>query len=205
MSSATRNRVVVGVVLVGLAAGGGIAYSRLALHHGSSATTATGAAVPTGAPAAPGTTTPAAATPTRPAGVAAPSSSGVRAVSSPTSRPVETDPPAVVATDPPVAHSGAAVQVVVPSAEWDATSSSVQASAYVSGVVESDGTCTLVLTQGARRATSEIPAVPDATTTSCGVVAVPGDQLAPGTWQAVVTYRSPSSSGTSKPTTVVVP
>jgi hypothetical protein len=88
---------------------------------------------------------------------------------------------------------------------WVASPAGVEVGAYVAGVAESGGTCTLTLTSGAGSATAEVPAEPDAASTSCPTLTVPGSKLSSGTWSAVVTYESPSISGKSAPVTVVVP
>ena len=49
------------------------------------------------------------------------------------------------------------------------------AGGYVSGVIEDGGVCTLTLTQGSSSVTVEGPAMPDATTTVCGGLVVPGE------------------------------
>src|SRR3954462_3769067 len=78
---------------------------------------------------------------------------------------------------------------------WVASPAGVEVGAYVAGVAESGGTCTLTLTSGAGSATAEVPAEPDAASTSCPTLTVPGSKLSSGTWSAVVTYESPSISG----------
>jgi hypothetical protein len=81
----------------------------------------------------------------------------------------------------------------------------VEVGAYLAGVAESGGTCTLTLTGVAGTATAQVTAEPDAASTSCPTLAVPGAELSSGTWSAVVSYASPSTSGTSDPVDVVVP
>lgn len=90
-------------------------------------------------------------------------------------------------------------------ADWDGGAGVVEASGFVSDVVEAGGTCTLTLTQGAAQVQASSSAEPDATTTNCGRITVPGAQLAAGTWQAVLTYRSPTSHGTAAAMNVSVP
>ena len=123
----------------------------------------------------------------------------------PTTVAPETDP-TVVATDPPVTRAPDADSVVmVTYAVWEPASSAVEEGSFVQGVVESGGTCTLTLTKGETVVTESAPAEPDATTTSCGGIAVQGSRLSSGTWSAVVSYESATTSGSSDVTEVAVP
>jgi hypothetical protein len=123
----------------------------------------------------------------------------------PTTAAPEPDPTGV-ATDSPVAtEADGDVSVLITYADWDASSATVQAGATVSGVIEDGGTCTLELSSGASTVSASVTAVADAASTSCGRLEVPRAQLSPGTWQAVVSYRSASATGSSDPTEVVVP
>ena len=89
--------------------------------------------------------------------------------------------------------------------EWNATSSAVEAGGYVSGVLEMEGRCTLTLTARGTTRTATSAAEPDATTMSCGSLSVPGSDLSPGTWTAVLTYESGTARGGSAPFEVDVP
>lgn len=95
--------------------------------------------------------------------------------------------------------------VVVTYSGWVDDSAAVELGAYVAGVVESDGTCSLTLTSGSATVTTQVTAEPDASSTSCPTMAVPGADLAPGNWQAVVAYESAGASGRAAPVTVAVP
>ncbi len=87
------------------------------------------------------------------------------------------------------------VEVVVTFAGWNAPTTAAEVGAYVPRV-ETGGRCTLVLTSaGGTRAEVESVAEPDATSTSCGLLSVPGERLAAGTWTGTVTYTSPTASG----------
>lgn len=127
--------------------------------------------------------------------------------SAPATGLIETDPAAgtanptsgqTVATDEPVVASGAEVAVEVTSWGWNAAERKAQVRGYATGIVEDNGTCTLTLTKDGRTVTADSSAVPDASTTSCGAVAVPGDRLSAGTWQAVLRYESARSSGSAE-------
>jgi hypothetical protein len=124
----------------------------------------------------------------------APRSSRSSGVSAPVAETPVTDQPRTRTTD---------VQLTV--VGWNASTSAVEAGGYVSPVVQSGGTCTLVLTQGAHRVTASGPGMPDATTTDCGNLSVPRSSLIPGTWTAVLHYSSATTAGTSRPSAVVVP
>lgn len=112
--------------------------------------------------------------------------------------------PTFVATDPPPSPVGSTVPVTITNASWNAPTRSVRVHGFVGGIDEDGGTCTLTLTRGSHRQTASAPGGVDATTTSCGLLQVGGD-LASGTWTAVLSYRSPTATGTSAPVTVDVP
>ena len=102
-----------------------------------------------------------------------------------------------VATDEPVVVETEAVAVVLTYSAWSAADRQVLAGGYAAGVIEDGGVCTLTLTQGGSTVTVEGPAMPDASTTVCGGLVVPGNRLTAGTWQATLTYASATHSGTS--------
>ena len=110
----------------------------------------------------------------------------------------------IVATDEPVVVDTREAPVAITFYGWDPETQQAQAGGYVAGVVENGGTCTLTLTKGGATAVGTSEAQADASTTVCGAVVVPGDQLSSGTWQAVLTYRSAQHVGTSGPVEVEV-
>ena len=83
-------------------------------------------------------------------------------------------------------------------------SAGVEVAGYVADRVEAGGTCELSLTKGRQVLDVSGPAVPDARTTVC-TLTVPSDQLAAGTWEAVLSYRSQHAAGSSDPLLVEVP
>lgn len=118
------------------------------------------------------------------------------------------DQPREVATDAPmtaVAPSGSGVSVVLTYFGWNPATAQVEVDGYVPGVLEAGGTCTLTLTQGANAVTASVPGTPNVSDTDCGGAAVPRDQLAPGAWSAVLSYRSATADGSSTPVEVTVP
>jgi hypothetical protein len=114
--------------------------------------------------------------------------------------------PTDVATDSPVTVApGDEAVVFVTYLTWIESSAAVEEGSYVQGVVESGGVCTLTLSQGASTVTATAQAEPDATTTSCGGIAIPRDRLSAGDWSAVVSYESPTTRGSSEASEVTVP
>ncbi|ADG75271.1 hypothetical protein Cfla_2381 [Cellulomonas flavigena DSM 20109] len=117
----------------------------------------------------------------------------------PTPEPTPEPAPAPGAEPP---DGRGAVPVVVTYSGWDVAASRVAVGAYVEGLVESGGTCTLTLTGPGTTRTASQPATPDAGSTSCGELAAGASS---GTWSARVTYESPTASGASATVEVVVP
>lgn len=109
-----------------------------------------------------------------------------------------------VATDEPHVVTDESVAVTVTYFGWNDGARQVQVGGFVGGVVEEGGVCTLTLTKGGATVTGRTEALPDASTTSCGEVAVPGDELSAGTWRAVLSYSSDGHSGASEPVDVEV-
>ncbi|RBY80052.1 hypothetical protein DQ239_02885 [Blastococcus sp. TF02-09] len=121
--------------------------------------------------------------------------------------PIPTEPAGEVATDTPVPTEDAGEEVTpqLTYYGWVDGTFAVEVGAYVAGVVESNGSCTLTLTSGSDSRTAVVAGEADATTTSCPTMVVPGAQLSSGIWKAVVSYESPSSAGESAPIEVTVP
>ncbi|MGZ4507533.1 MAG: hypothetical protein ACXVX0_09790 [Blastococcus sp.] len=119
---------------------------------------------------------------------------------SPSPSPSPSD--ATVATDSPRPQT---TEVVLSFVGWSTKDSAVEAGGYLSPVVETGGTCTLALTKDGQTVTATSPAQADASTTSCGNLAVPRAKLHPGSWTAVLRYASTTTTGSSDPSPVVVP
>jgi hypothetical protein len=114
--------------------------------------------------------------------------------------------PTAVATDAPVSKpAGTPLSLVVTYAGWQDNSQSVEAAGYVGGIAESHGTCTLTLTQAGRSATATRSGLANGSSTGCPVLRVPRAQLNSGTWTAVLTYQSPTSTAESDKVEVRVP
>jgi hypothetical protein len=112
-----------------------------------------------------------------------------------------TDDDAPVATDGP---RSATTDVVLSYLVWDGAAAAVTAGGYVSPLIEDGGTCTLALTRHGSSVSATSDAAADASTTSCGELQVPGDELEPGEWSAVLSYESDTATGTSEPLDVQV-
>ncbi|GAA4628993.1 hypothetical protein GCM10023113_35860 [Cellulomonas oligotrophica] len=126
------------------------------------------------------------------------------AVPEPTAAP-EPEPEDPAQPTPATPGDAASVlDVVVTFSGWNDLSGAVEVGAYVP-VVEDDGTCTLTLTGGSGTPTATSDGIPDASSTSCGSLTLPGSAVPSGTWTATVTYASSTSTGSSDPVTVEVP
>jgi hypothetical protein len=110
-----------------------------------------------------------------------------------------------VATDSPVPADGGNVGVVVTQAGWAASGQGVEVVGFVTGVVEDGGTCRVTLTRGDQSFSAEREGSADATTTACGSLEVGDARMDVGEWQAVLSYESDDSAGSSAPVAVLVP
>lgn len=81
----------------------------------------------------------------------------------------------------------------------------VTISAYVAGVVEEGGTCTLKATKGSLTVTKSVTGVGNATTTNCPPIFVSTSEFSEtGEWTATVSYESAKASGSSQSKTFTV-
>jgi hypothetical protein len=110
-----------------------------------------------------------------------------------------------VGTDEPQATTGGGVDVVVTYSGYDDDAQVLEVDGFVSGVVESGGTCQLDVTRAGRTVSVDHPAEPDASTTQCGALTIDRDQLGEGSWSAVLSYRSATSTGAADAVEVDVP
>jgi len=177
--------VVAGVAVLGLVA---VLLTRSAADEDTEPSSASGA---DGVPVASAAPTPA-STPT-----ASPSASP-----SPSPDPTPSAEPSRGQTAAPDTRASTSVSVVT--AAWSPERAAIEVSGLVD-VVEAGGTCTLVVSLGSASATATSAAEPDATSTSCGTLAVARADLAPGRWSAVLRYDSPTTTGTAAPVTIEVP
>ncbi len=73
----------------------------------------------------------------------------------------------------------------------------IEVGGFVSGVFEDGGTCTLTLQKGSGKQTTQVTGVKGASSVDCPVMAIPLSSLSKGTWVAVVSYSSSTSTGQS--------
>lgn len=137
------------------------------------------------------------------------SADGTRAPSDPPASPVEPSPvpegpaPIVEGATAGTTSSGTDAAVFLTFGSYS-SSVGIEVAGYVADRVEAGGTCELTLTHGRQVRSVSGPAVPDARTTVC-TLTVPSEQLAEGTWEAVLSYRSQHAAGSSEPLPVEVP
>lgn len=75
----------------------------------------------------------------------------------------------------------------------------VEVRAFVSGIIEGNGTCIATFTKGSLKITRSSKAFIDATTTQCEPISIPSSEFQQnGTWNLVMTYESPDAKGTSE-------
>ena len=106
--------------------------------------------------------------------------------------------------DPQKTRSGKTVvtPVISYAGQYDAL---FEAGAYIPGVIEAGGTCTITFKNGGATVKKVTKGAEDATTTRCEVFSFPSRELSPkGTWTATLQYSSATSEGTSQPVTVEV-
>ncbi len=148
---------------------------------------------------------------TAPGSSASPAQTGAApapSVSTSTTPAAPGDPrPSASETSPPSSPDGqtqAAVSVTVTFSGWNSTSKAFEIGGYVN-TLETAGTCMVTMTSGSATVTRTAPSRPDATTTSCGTLSVPISALTSGSWNAVLSYSSSTSIGTSATVAVEVP
>lgn len=73
----------------------------------------------------------------------------------------------------------------------------VEVGAYVPGIFEEGGICTLTLTKDGKSKSTTVTAVRNVNSVDCPVMTVPRSELTAGTWRAVVGYKSVKHIGES--------
>ncbi len=82
---------------------------------------------------------------------------------------------------------------------WAVSDNTFEAAGFVQGIYESGGNCTYTLTKNSWRITRESSGYKDATTTNCPPVTIPLDEFPEkGEWILVISYSSPTATGSSK-------
>ncbi len=83
--------------------------------------------------------------------------------------------------------------------------SQVVVSGFVPGIIEENGTCTVVAVSGADRITKSKPATANASTTDCANVQVARSEFPKaGTWKVTLAYESATAKGQSSEREVVI-
>lgn len=118
------------------------------------------------------------------------------------STPAATDAPP--ATPEPSAHPLSPTTVTASFWGFDAATATAQVGGYAD-VVETGGTCTLVLTRGDDRVSVAGASQPDAASTTCGTLSIPRSELSAGSWTAELSYTSATSMGVAPTITIEVP
>lgn len=81
----------------------------------------------------------------------------------------------------------------------------IEASGYIGGLFEDNGTCTLTLTNGSAKLNKQSKGFKDFNHTSCTPFSFPSSELTKtGTWTVSLSYSSASGSGTSEAKTLEV-
>lgn len=89
----------------------------------------------------------------------------------------------------------AVTPVLVDASQYEDT---IEVRAYVPGITENGGTCTVTMTLGAQKVTKQVGGTADATTTRCQNLNLPRSTFPQaGTWDVAVAYASATAAGTS--------
>lgn len=89
--------------------------------------------------------------------------------------------------------------------QWTAASSTLTVGATVPEVVEQGGVCTLTVSKGATTVSGSFTALPSASSTDCGSMALSSPSFSAGTWTVSVAYASPTAAGTLSDYEVTIP
>jgi hypothetical protein len=89
--------------------------------------------------------------------------------------------------------------------QWTAGTSTLTVGATVPEVVEQGGVCTLTATRGTATVSGSFTALPSASSTDCGSMALASPSFTAGTWTVSVAYASPTAAGTLSDYEVTIP
>jgi hypothetical protein len=89
--------------------------------------------------------------------------------------------------------------------QWTAGTSTLTIGATVPEVVEQGGVCTVTATRGAATVSGSFTALPSASSTDCGSMALSSPSFTAGTWTVSVAYASPTAAGTLSDYEVTIP
>lgn len=110
-------------------------------------------------------------------------------------------------TEPTTLPSGKkSLTPVIASYGQNPSSKDIEVSGFVPGTVERGGTCTLtIIKDGQTVSSAASSATPDASTVSCGLMAIDRDKVpTAGAWSITISYASSVYEGTSQPLTLEV-
>lgn len=138
-----------------------------------------------------------------PAATSAPATVSAPATGATATRPPAPSTPASTPA-PTTSPANSTATVVVTYSGWNTVSAEAEVAAFVQNVDTNDGQCTLTMTSGAITRTASKPATADVSTTQCGTVAIPGAQLTPGQWTAVISFASSRGGGAAAPVQIQV-
>lgn len=94
-------------------------------------------------------------------------------------------------------QSSTAVSPIITYAGQYGKNLEIEVGGYVSGIVESGGTCTAVFIKDSTTFKKEVSAVANANSVDCPVISVPYKEFSKGTWNVRLIYSSSSYSGES--------
>ena len=89
--------------------------------------------------------------------------------------------------------------------QWSAADGTLTVGATVPEVVEQGGVCTLTATMGTASVSGSFTALPSASSTDCGSMALSSPSFTAGTWTVSVAYASPTAAGTLSDYEVTIP
>jgi hypothetical protein len=118
-----------------------------------------------------------------------------------TAEPVASETPIAVATPTQAADGRTAVVPLITTPDRVDAGQPLDVSALITGVIESDGTCSVVVSSGDTEKRATTPGVAASSYTACQAVTMKG--LAAGSWRISVQYSSAESAGTAVKTVVV--
>lgn len=86
----------------------------------------------------------------------------------------------------------------------EVVSSNLEIRAFVSDVISGTGRCVAYVNKGDRTVSRESAAFIDSSTTQCGNVSIPVEELSEGVWDVWVEFDSPEANGSSEKTKVEI-
>lgn len=80
----------------------------------------------------------------------------------------------------------------------------IEVGAYVNGVFEDNGVCTLAMQKDNRKITKSVTAVKNVSSVDCPVMSIPRSSLEAGNWEITVSYLSNTAEGLSPASNLTV-